>query len=128
MDWKETYVKKFTNSEITDEKVNIVIGEFIENLNEIFEKYNIEDKKIEFDKDKKVIAFPDCIISYQIRNSLLTLTKVDKVKQSSVLGSCNVNFINNAYYISATKETPINFDKELIEKVFEYLLTKIKSR
>jgi len=123
MDWKEKYIRQFCESEITQEKTNSLIQEFVDELNNILKKYYINGKEVSFNREEKRIVFPDCFIVYSIKNGKLEFNNLNH--NSVMKDSCSLSFIDGVYVFNNAKrenEYFVEYNKDVIDRIMKYLL------
>ncbi|MFE4044440.1 hypothetical protein ACQKGA_12965 [Priestia megaterium] len=123
--WMDAYVSKVSGKHFELLSVQSVIDSFIDMLNV---KLNENQKpEVEFIKEENKISFPDCLVSFKIQGSVLSLSKVLK-SNNQVAGGIKISDTGLAYQLKTGSKLieEVETIPEALDRALSYLLVELR--
>ncbi|WP_043982409.1 hypothetical protein [Priestia megaterium] len=123
--WMDAYVSKVSGKHFELLSVQSVIDSFIDMLNV---KLNENQKpEVEFIKEENKISFPDCLVSFKIQGSVLSLRKVLK-SNNQVAGGIKISDTGLAYQLKTGSKLieEVETIPEALDRALSYLLVELR--
>jgi len=121
--WMDAYVSKVSGKHFELISVQSVIDSFIDMLNV---KLNDNQRpKVNFNKVENEISFPDCLVSFKIQGSVLSLRKVLK-SNYQVAGGIKIFDTGLAYHLKNGSKLveEVGTIPEALDRALSYLLVE----
>ena len=123
--WMDAYVSKVSGKHFELLSVQSVIDSFIDMLNV---KLNENQKpEVEFIKEENKISFPDCLVSFKIQGSVLSLSIVLK-SNNQVAGGIKISDTGLAYQLKTGSKLieEVETIPEALDRALSYLLVELR--
>ncbi|MGE1114058.1 hypothetical protein ACQJ0K_20105 [Priestia megaterium] len=123
--WINAYVSKISGKHFELLVVQDIIVSFIEMLN--VKLNDNQQPKANFNKVENEISFPDCLVSFKIQESVLSLRKVLK-SNYQVAGGIKIFDTGLSYHLKSGAELieEVENISEALDRALSYLLLELK--
>lgn len=123
--WINAYVSKISGKHFEPLLIQDIIESFIEMLN--VKLNDNQQPKANFNKKENEISFPDCLVSFKIQGSVLSLRKVLK-SNHQVAGGIKIFDTGLAYHLKSGAELieEVETISEALDRALGYLLLELK--
>jgi hypothetical protein len=123
--WMDAYVSKVSGKHFELLSVQSVIDSFIDMLNVKLNEN--QQPEVEFIKEENKISFPDCLVSFKIQGSVLSLRKVLK-SNNQVAGGIKISDTGLAYQLKTGSKLieEVETIPEALDRALSYLLVELK--
>ena len=123
--WINAYVSKISGKHFELLVVQDIIVSFIEMLN--VKLNDNQQPKANFNKVENEISFPDCLVSFKIQGSVLSLRKVLK-SNYQVAGGIKIFDTGLSYHLKSGAELieEVETISEALDRALSYLLLELK--
>jgi len=123
--WINAYVSKISGKHFELLVVQDIIVSFIEMLN--VKLNDNQQPKANFNKVENEISFPDCLVSFKIQRSVLSLRKVLK-SNYQVAGGIKIFDTGLSYHLKSGAELieEVETISEALDRALSYLLLELK--
>ena len=123
--WINAYVSKISGKHFELLVVQDIIVSFIEMLN--VKLNDNQQPKANFNKVENEISFPDCLVSFKIQRSVLSLRKVLK-SNYQVAGGIKIFDTGLSYHLKSGAELieEVENISEALDRALSYLLLELK--
>ncbi|CAH0212622.1 MULTISPECIES: hypothetical protein [Priestia] len=123
--WINAYVSKISGKHFELLVVQDIIVSFIEMLN--VKLNDNQQPKANFNKVENEISFPDCLVSFKIQGSVLSLRKVLK-SNYQVAGGIKIFDTGLSYHLKSGAELieEVENISEALDRALSYLLLELK--
>ena len=123
--WINAYVSKISGKHFELLVVQDIIVSFIEMLN--VKLNDNKQPKANFNKVENEISFPDCLVSFKIQRSVLSLRKVLK-SNYQVAGGIKIFDTGLSYHLKSGAELieEVENISEALDRALSYLLLELK--
>ncbi|MDO6849233.1 hypothetical protein Q4S57_14830 [Priestia megaterium] len=123
--WINAYVSKISGKHFELLVVQDIIDSFIEMLN--VKLNDNQQPKANFNKVENEISFPDCLVSFKIQGSVLSLRKVLK-SNYQVAGGIKIFDTGLSYHLKSGAELieEVETISEALDRALSYLLLELK--
>jgi hypothetical protein len=123
--WINAYVSKISGKHFELVLIQDIIGSFIEMLN--VKLNDNQQPKVNFNKEENEISFPDCLVSFKIQGSVLSLRKVLK-SNYQVAGGIKIFDTGLSYHLKSGAELieEVENISEALDRALSYLLLELK--
>ena len=123
--WMDAYVSKVAAKHFELLSVQSVIDSFIDMLNVKLNEN--QQPEVEFIKEENKISFPDCLVSFKIQGSVLSLSKVLK-SNNQVAGGIKISDTGLAYQLKTGSKLieEVETIPEALDRALSYLLVELK--
>ncbi|MDD1513815.1 hypothetical protein ABEX88_22170 [Priestia megaterium] len=123
--WINAYVSKISGKHFELLVVQDIIVSFIEMLN--VKLNDNQQPKVNFNKVENEISFPDCLVSFKIQGSVLSLRKVLK-SNYQVAGGIKIFDTGLSYHLKSGAELieEVENISEALDRALSYLLLELK--
>lgn len=123
--WINAYVSKISGKHFELLVVQDIIVSFIEMLN--VKLNDNQQPKANFNKVENEISFPDCLVSFKIQGSVLSLSKVLK-SNNQVAGGIKISDTGLAYQLKTGSKLieEVETIPEALDRALSYLLVELR--
>ncbi|MFE0296713.1 hypothetical protein [Priestia megaterium] len=123
--WINAYVSKISGKHFELVLIQDIIGSFIEMLN--VKLNDNQQPKVNFNKEENEISFRDCLVSFKIQGSVLSLRKVLK-SNYQVAGGIKIFDTGLSYHLKSGAELieEVETISEALDRALSYLLLELK--
>ncbi|MCF8889328.1 hypothetical protein [Priestia megaterium] len=123
--WMDAYVSKVSGKHFELLSVQSVIDSFIDMLNVKLNEN--QQPEVEFIKEENKISFPDCLVSFKIQGSVLSLRKVLK-SNNQVAGGIKISDTGLAYQLKTGSKLieEVETIPEALDRALSYLLVELR--
>ena len=123
--WINAYVSKISGKHFEPLLIQDIIDSFIEMLN--VKLNDNQQPKANFNKVENEISFPDCLVSFKIQGSVLSLRKVLK-SNYQVAGGIKIFDTGLSYHLKSGAELieEVETISEALDRALSYLLLELK--
>jgi hypothetical protein len=123
--WMDAYVSKVSGKHFELLSVQSVIDSFIDMLNVKLNEN--QQPEVEFIKEENKISFPDCLVSFKIQGSVLSLSKVLK-SNNQVAGGIKISDTGLAYQLKNGSKLieEVETIPEALDRALSYLLVELR--
>lgn len=123
--WINAYVSKISGKHFEPLLIQDIIDSFIEMLN--VKLNDNKQPKANFNKVENEISFPDCLVSFKIQRSVLSLRKVLK-SNYQVAGGIKIFDTGLSYHLKSGAELieEVETISEALDRALSYLLLELK--
>jgi len=123
--WINAYVSKISGKHFELLVVQDIIVSFIEMLN--VKLNDNQQPKANFNKVENEISFPDCLVSFKIQGSVLSLRKVLK-SNNQVAGGIKISDTGLAYQLKTGSKLieEVETIPEALDRALSYLLVELR--
>ncbi|MDD1513811.1 hypothetical protein [Priestia megaterium] len=123
--WMDAYVSKVSGKHFELLSVQSVIDSFIDMLNVKLNEN--QQPEVEFIKEENKISFPDCLVSFKIQGSVLSLSKVLK-SNNQVAGGIKISDTGLAYQLKTGSKLieEVETIPEALDRALSYLLVELR--
>ncbi|MDC0702866.1 MULTISPECIES: hypothetical protein [Priestia] len=123
--WMDAYVSKVSGKHFELLSVQSVIDSFIDMLNVKLNEN--QQPEVEFIKEENKISFPDCLVSFKIQGSVLSLRKVLK-SNNQVAGGIKISDTGLVYQLKTGSKLieEVETIPEALDRALSYLLVELR--
>ncbi|CAH0212828.1 hypothetical protein [Priestia megaterium] len=123
--WMDAYVSKVSGKHFELLSVQSVIDSFIDMLNVKLNEN--QQPEVEFIKEENKISFPDCLVSFKIQGSVLSLSKVLK-SNNQVAGGIKISDTGLVYQLKTGSKLieEVETIPEALDRALSYLLVELR--